>query len=199
MRYFALATIILTTPVLVFAQGQMQLFQPGLPGLQNAGNLTTQQYIDALYVIAITAAAILAVFKLIWAGVQYMLSDLVTSKQKAKQDIQGALLGLLIILAAVTILTTINPNLKQINFLKNATPANSVPPNNSGVSGSNTNNNSGTASQGSWQEAYSQNNANGDTAGMWGGTVSDRCRNEGGSPQLQYSQSGDLVSIFCKK
>jgi len=109
----------------LLAHAEFEPFQT-LPGLQNAGSLTTQQYINALYVIAIAAASILAVFKLMWAGVQYMLSDVVTSKQKAKGDIQGALLGLLIILAAVTILNTINPNLTQINFLRNAAPVNPV-------------------------------------------------------------------------
>ncbi len=132
MKYLFLicTSVLLCAPMLAYAE--FKAFQT-LPGLENAGNLTTQQYIDALYVIAITAAAILAVFKLIWAGVQYMLSEVVTNKQKAKQDIQGALLGLLIILAAVTILNTINPNLTQINFLRNATPANSIPSSNTGT------------------------------------------------------------------
>lgn len=42
-----------------------------------------------------------------------MLSDVVSSKQEAKSDIQGALLGLLIIIAAVLILEVINPQLKS--------------------------------------------------------------------------------------
>ncbi len=104
----------------MLVQAAFQPFQQ-LPGLENVGDMTTQQYIDVLYVIAITAAAILAVFKLIFAGVKYMTSEIVPTKSKAKEDIQGALLGLLIILAAVTILNTINPNLTQINFLRNAT------------------------------------------------------------------------------
>lgn len=117
MKYFIL--IFIMFPLVTFAQEARRTFQ-NLPGLDNAGNFTTQQYIDALYTIAITAAAILVVFKLIWAGVQYMLSEVVTSKQKAKDDIKGALLGLLIILAAVTILNTVNPNLTNLNFLRNA-------------------------------------------------------------------------------
>lgn len=128
MKYL-IYTLVFFTPLLTFAQ--VQTFQT-LPGLQNAGNLTTQQYIDALYVIAIAAASILAVLKLMWAGAQYMLSEVVTNKQRAKDDIRGALLGLLIILAAVTILNTINPNLTKIDFLRNAQPAHSVPPNTTG-------------------------------------------------------------------
>jgi hypothetical protein len=118
MKYFVLISLFILTPLMAYAQ--VKTFQ-NLPGLENVSDLTTQQYIDALFVIAIVTASILAVFKLIWAGVQYMLSEVVTSKQKAKDDIRGALLGLLIILGAVTLLNTINPNLTNLNFLRNAT------------------------------------------------------------------------------
>lgn len=128
MKYLIFIFLLIATPVWAYAQ--VKTFQ-SLPGLENAGNLTTQQYIDALYVIAIVAASILAVFKLIWAGVQYMLSEVVTSKQKAKQDIQGALLGLLIILGAVTLLSTVNPNLTNIDFLRNADPTRPIQGSNS--------------------------------------------------------------------
>ena len=123
LSIFAILILIVTVPLAAWAQqpAGIQTFHD-LPGLSKAGNLTTQQYIEVLYTLAITIAAILAVLKLIWAGVQYMLSEVVTSKQKAKQDIQGALLGLVIILVAVTLLNTINPNLTNLNFLRNATP-----------------------------------------------------------------------------
>ena len=51
-----------------------------------------------------------------------MLSDIVTSKENAKKEIQGALLGLLVILSAVLILDTINPELKNFSILRNAQP-----------------------------------------------------------------------------
>ncbi len=138
--FFIALALVTSAPVLMFAQEPgVKTFQ-SIPGLENVGNLTTQQYIDALYVIAITAASILAVFKLIWAGVQYMLSEVVTSKQKAKQDIQGALLGLLLILGAVTLLNTINPNLTNIDIFRNAK---TVVPQQRNTSESRTSNNSG--------------------------------------------------------
>ncbi len=117
MKSILFFSFLILTPFMAYAQ--VKTFQ-SLPGLENVSDLSTQQYIDALYVIAIVAASILAVFKLMWAGVQYMLSEVVTSKQKAKDDIRGALLGLLIILGAVALLTTINPNLTNLNFLRNA-------------------------------------------------------------------------------
>jgi len=88
-----------------------------LPFVNNAASLTTEDYVNALYRIAISIAAMLVVIRLIWAGVQYMLSEVVTSKEKAKKDIQGALLGLLIVLGAVTILNTINPKITNTNIL----------------------------------------------------------------------------------
>lgn len=137
MKNFIFFSFLLLSPVV--AHAQFVPFQY-LPGLENVSELSTQQYIDALYVIAIVAASILVVFKLLWAGVQYMLSEVVTSKQKAKQDIQGALLGLLIILGAVTLLNTINPNLTNIDIFRNA---NTVVPQQRNASESRTSNNSG--------------------------------------------------------
>ncbi len=94
-----------------------------LPFLADAANLTTEDYINALYRMAISIAAILVVLRLVWAGVQYMLSEVVTSKEKARRDIQGALLGLLIVLGAVTILNTINPEITRTDILGRLEPS----------------------------------------------------------------------------
>jgi|GEM_PF-6024346 len=91
-----------------------------LPGFKDPTNLNTNDYINALYTLSITAASLLVVIKIILAGVKYMFSEVVPKKQEAKKDIQNALLGLLIILSAVLILNTINPDLKKIDFLSNA-------------------------------------------------------------------------------
>lgn len=120
IRLFILI-FLLTIPNLLLAAPFVS-FQ-NIPFIADPNSLTTDSYINALYQISISLAAILVVLKLILAGTQYMLSDIVTSKQKAKDDIKGALLGLIIILAAITILNTINPNLTNINFLRNAPTA----------------------------------------------------------------------------
>lgn len=95
----------------------------GIPGIANPDALSTEGYVQALYDISITAAALLVVVKLMLAGVQYMFTEVVTSKEAAKKDIRASLVGLLIILSAVTLLNTINPNLTTLNFLRNAKPA----------------------------------------------------------------------------
>lgn len=92
-----------------------------IPGL-DPDNQSTDEYVNALYVLSITIAAFLAVVKIIFGGVKWMLSDVVTDKSSAKKDIWGAIIGLLIVLAAVLVLNTINPNLTKLKFLGNAEP-----------------------------------------------------------------------------
>lgn len=82
-----------------------------IPGVTDTESPTFSGYINFLYALSISLAALLAVIKIIIAGVKYMLSDVVTSKGAAKQDIQAALFGLLLILGAYIILNTINPQL----------------------------------------------------------------------------------------
>jgi hypothetical protein len=118
---FFFICITLSFSVTVFAQAPE--YQPvvQIPGL-DPNNQDTNEYVNALYLLAISVGALLAVVKIIFGGVKYMLSDIVTDKGQGIKDIQGALLGLLIILATVIILNTINPNLTKINFLQNADP-----------------------------------------------------------------------------
>ena len=81
--------------------------------------MSMESYATTLYRISITLAAFLVVLRLILAGVKYMFSEVVTNKEEAKKDITQALLGLLIILAAVTLLNTINPSLTELDFFRN--------------------------------------------------------------------------------
>lgn len=94
-----------------------QQFTPlvGIPGVSDpTTDLNT--YINALYALSISIAALLAVIKIIIAGVKWMLSDVVTTKQDAKNDIQGATLGLLLVISAVLIFNTINPNITSTSL-----------------------------------------------------------------------------------
>ena len=101
---------ILATPVMVFAQSK---YVPliDIPLLTQAGDASFSGYINFLYSLSIGIAALLAVIKIIVAGVKYMFSDVITNKSAAKGEIKGALLGLLLILGAYLILNTINPQL----------------------------------------------------------------------------------------
>jgi hypothetical protein len=77
-----------------------------------------EEYISFLYGASISVAALLAVVKIVIAGAKYMMSDVIPAKGEALADIQGAILGLLLILGAVIILEFINPQLikREIKF-----------------------------------------------------------------------------------
>lgn len=111
-------------PVISFAQETIEIrtFNKTIPFL--SGNLTTEAFIQALYTGAISIAAILVVIRFIWAGTEYMLSDLLTTKRDAKLKMQNALIGLVIILGAVTILQTINPQLLNLDVVGKGTAVN---------------------------------------------------------------------------
>jgi len=90
-----------------------------IPGVDNAAsNFTT--YINQLYFLSISIGALLAVIMIIIGGVKWMLTDVVTQKSDAKNDIKGALLGLLLIISAFLILNTINPQLTTLTALQDA-------------------------------------------------------------------------------
>jgi len=115
LSLFCLATL----PTIALAQGSAaEGFVPliGIPGL-SADQYGISGYINALYLLSISVAAFLAVGMLILAGFKYMLTDVVTQKEEAKKDIRGAVIGLLIVIAAVLILNTINPQLRNLQIL----------------------------------------------------------------------------------
>lgn len=98
-----------------------QNFLVGIPGIGSpTGDF--DGYINAIYAMFISIAALLAVVKIVIAGVKYMFSDIVTQKSEAKKDIQGAIFGLVLILGAVLILTVINPDLTNFNLEQNQIP-----------------------------------------------------------------------------
>ncbi len=116
---FAVFFICFVLPSILFAQ-EVQEYVPivTIPGVNENQNTSTgfNSYVNALYIFAITAGALLAVLKLVGAGVKYMFSDIVTTKMDAIKDIKGALLGLLLIIGAVVILNTVNTDLTNVNL-----------------------------------------------------------------------------------
>jgi len=121
-----LASILLLLPVAALAQGYVPLV--GIPGITDNGiNINT--YINALYALSISIAALLAVVKIIIAGMKWMLSDVVTNKQEAITDIRGAVFGLVIVISAVLILTVINPQLTETQIFLEPVPETTRTPN----------------------------------------------------------------------
>lgn len=108
---FAFALLLL--PLVSFAQEFVPLV--GIPFMDTPTDDTTLgDYAQAFYIAAISLGAVIAVLKIIFAGVKYMLTDVVTDKSQAKSDIKGALLGLILIIGAVLILETISPDITSL-------------------------------------------------------------------------------------
>lgn len=104
-----------------FAQNPQFTPLVGLPGLENlpaTGGIP--QYINAVYILIIVVGALIGVAKLALAGVKYSMSDVVTTKEDAKEDIKGVLLGLAILLIPFIVLNTINPDLTRLDVLSRA-------------------------------------------------------------------------------
>jgi len=109
-----LSFVLLLAPAFVLAE-----YQPlvGIPGIEtNDPYLNFETYLQAIYATSISLAALLAVIKIVIAGVKWMTTDIVTSKGDAKKDIEGAVFGLLVILGAVLILYIINPNIGTVDL-----------------------------------------------------------------------------------
>ncbi len=110
-----LTLITLLLPTGLFAAEFFPLV--GIPGLDTyTGEGSLNLYINALYRLSISIAALLAVIKIVAAGAKYMLTDIVPAKEEAKKDIQGALIGLLIVISAIIILNTVNTDLTKLNL-----------------------------------------------------------------------------------
>lgn len=73
------------------------------------------KYLNMMLRIFIGVCAILAMAMIVIGGLEYMTSELVSSKESGKHKITGALLGLVLALGSYALLNTINPNLLKVD------------------------------------------------------------------------------------
>ena len=73
-------------------------------------------FLGTLFLAALSIGAILAVLRIAYAGYMYMVSDLWTNKEKAKEILGQTVLGLLLLLAVWTILNQINPDILSLRI-----------------------------------------------------------------------------------
>lgn len=83
---------------------QMDTFDPS-----QTSNLSV--YLNLMIKLFIGICAVLAVIMIVMGGIEYMTSELVSSKAAGKERILHAIFGLLLALGAWTLLNTINPDL----------------------------------------------------------------------------------------
>ncbi|MEO5635328.1 MAG: hypothetical protein ABIS26_01730 [Candidatus Paceibacterota bacterium] len=83
-----------------------------IPGESNA----LSKYLNIMIKIFIGICAVLAVIMIVMGGIEYMTSELVSSKEAGKERITHAIFGLLLALGAYALLFTINPDLLNSEF-----------------------------------------------------------------------------------
>lgn len=118
MRVFVLAFALLLIPTALFAAAGD--FEPlvSLPGVgYEDGEGSLSDYINAIFNIIITFAAMIAVLRVIMGGFQYMTTEAVTTKGEARLTIQNAIFGLILLGGSWLILNTINPQILDLSAL----------------------------------------------------------------------------------
>lgn len=94
-----------------------------MSNLFNPENTSLESFFNVLFMSAIAIGAALAVLRLGYAGVVYMMTDLVTGKQNARRMISEVVLGLLLLLAVWIILNQINPDILNLDITRSASQA----------------------------------------------------------------------------
>ena len=97
---------------------------PNDPTFNTAKPCAFGEYLNVIIDVFIGVSAVLAMLMIVIGGIEYMTSELVSSKESGKSKITQAILGLLLALAAWLILNEINPNLLKLCLedLPEATP-----------------------------------------------------------------------------
>jgi len=89
-----------------------------LPGLDTLDFSTDScplgNYLNIMIKIIIGLVAVIAMVMIVMGGLEYMTSELISSKESGKGKIINAIVGLLIALASYLILNTLNPNLLNL-------------------------------------------------------------------------------------
>ncbi len=116
---FSLTFVLLCTPFLVLAEGFTYTpLSPNLPLLDRAGWGNIGTLLNILLALSVAVAALLAVIMIAIGGFKWMTTESVFTMGDAKAQISDAIIGLLIVLAAILILKTINPDIIEINLFK---------------------------------------------------------------------------------
>lgn len=96
---------------------------PFLARLFDPNTVSLAQFFNTLFKTAIVVGAMLAVARLGYAGFVYMTTDLPGMKGNARSIIGQTILGMLLLLAVWLILNQINPNILNLDILRNVRPA----------------------------------------------------------------------------
>ena len=109
-----LAVILLAGSAVFAQEGQKLEFKIPQPGGKALEQATLPQYISGLFTFGLMIVGITALASIMLGGIYYITSDLITTKQDAKDRITSAIYGLLLLLFSYLILNTINPELVSL-------------------------------------------------------------------------------------
>lgn len=92
---------------------------PGLPGVidtlpTNDNPCPFGNYVNILIKIILGIGAVLAMVMIVKGGIEYMTTELISSKEAGRETVTNAILGLIIALGSVLILNTVNPRLLNV-------------------------------------------------------------------------------------
>ena len=112
-KYFIIA-LTCFAPIFAHAQEYQFLVKPPqfIGNINSSGGLIA--YINALFNLAVLIGAVLAVFIIASAGLQYMTTDAIMQKSDAKKRIQNALFGLIMMLSIWIFFNQINPEILKL-------------------------------------------------------------------------------------
>lgn len=114
MRYFLSSLIIFAlSGTVAYAADSPLLVLSSVLG--SAGD-NLPEFLNRLYNVALLLGALLAVILIIYAGVEYMISEAAAGKVNAKGHLQNALLGLLMLLVIYIFFNQINPDILDLNI-----------------------------------------------------------------------------------
>jgi hypothetical protein len=120
VRYFFQANGVANLPLGGVGAAQQA---PFLQRLFDPNTVSLAQFFNTLFKTAIVVGAMLAVLRLGYAGFVYLTTDIVSQKQTARSIISNAVLGLVLLLAVWLILNQINPNILNLDILRNVKPS----------------------------------------------------------------------------
>lgn len=98
-----------------------------IPNLDTTDGATLSSYLNSVFNFAISVGAVLAVLMIVKGGFEYMTTEAINQKGRARQSIQSAVIGLILLLMSVLILEVINPQLLNLDLFRNLERANTVP------------------------------------------------------------------------
>ena len=122
-NWFATSSRRTASPICPWVASALRSNRPSLRAFFDPNTVSLAQFFNTLFKTAIVLGAMFAVLRLGYAGFKYMTTDLPGQKGNAREIISQAVIGLLLLLAVWLILNQINPDILNLDILRNVKSA----------------------------------------------------------------------------